>query len=114
MDEREPGRVTWNQGWGGLFGEATSFGKLLRFVNLAFQSLMETGANFVWQFDWLVVAKNLNRQLRLSHDDRAAFAFAKMFFQFDANRGLELAIDVTRDFVNGAGAVQLGFLSRKK
>ena len=65
---------------GGTFGEATSLGKLLFFVNLAFQGFVQTGANFVWQFDWLVVAKDFNRQLRLSHHDRAAFAFAKMFF----------------------------------
>src|SRR5580692_11396603 len=88
--------------------------RLLRFVKFAFQGFMEARANVRRQFHRLVVAENLNGQFRLPHDDRAAFAFPKMLFQLDANRGFELAVDVARDFANGAGAVQLGFLSRKK
>ncbi len=61
-----------------------------------------------------VRGKNPNRNLCLPHDRRAAFAFSKMLFQLDANRSLKLAVDIIRDLVNGVGAVQLGFLSRKK
>ena len=88
--------------------------RLLRFVNFVFQLFVETRPDFAGQFDRLVVAENLDGQLRLPDDDGAAFALLKMLFQLDANRSFELAVDVTRDLVNGGGAVQLGFLSRKK
>jgi len=57
--------------------------------------------------------ENPNRDFRLADDRRAAFTFAEMLFQLDTNRSFELAVDVIRDLVDGVGAVQLGFLSRK-
>src|SRR5215813_2258052 len=87
---------------------------LVGFVNFLFQLGVEPRAHIRRKIDRFVVAENLHRQLSLSHDDRATFAFAEMLFQFDADRGFQLAVDVTRDFANAAGAVQLGFLSRKK
>src|SRR5215467_5316012 len=86
---------------------------LLSFMNFLFQLGVEPRSHIRRQFDRLIVAENLDRQFRLPHDNRATFAFAEMLFQFDPDRRFQFAVDVTRDFANAAGAVQLGFLSRK-
>lgn len=87
---------------------------LARFANLAFQGFVETGTNVFGQFHRTIVAENPNGQLRLAHNDRTAFAFAEMLFEFDTDRGFEFAVEVIRDLANSAGAVQFGFLSRRK
>src|SRR6202012_4172021 len=87
--------------------------ELLRLMNPLFQLVVKPGMNIFRHIRRLMRGKNPNRNFRLPDNRRAAFAFPEMLFQFDANRSFELAVDVVRDLVNGVGAVQLGFLSRK-
>src|ERR1700744_6701327 len=82
-------------------------------MNLLLQLLMQPRPHILRHIRRLLRRKNPNRHFRLSHDRRASFAFPKMLFQLDANRSFQLAVDVVRNLVNGVGAVQLGFLSRK-
>src|SRR6202451_3209713 len=86
---------------------------LLGFVKFLFQLFVETRANVFGHVCGLMRGENPNRNLRLPHDRRAPYGVSKMIFQLDANRRFELAVDVIRDLVNGVGAVQLRFLSRK-
>src|SRR6201995_5362217 len=82
-------------------------------MNLLFQLVMQAGSHVCGHVCGWMRGKNPNRNFRLSHDRRATFAFPKVLFQLDANRRFQFAVDVVRDLVNGVGAVQLGFLSRK-
>ena len=58
--------------------------------------------------DWnrLRVAKNFNTFFGLIEDHRAVFAVFQMPFELLFNRGLELAVDVVRQFANDAFAIQ--------
>src|ERR1700722_4396650 len=96
------------------FGSAERAPKrLLRFMNSLFQLVVQPRMNIFRHIRRLMRGENPNRNFRLPHNRRAPFAFAEMLLQLDANRSFELAVDVIRDLVNGVGAVQLGFLSRK-
>ena len=67
----------------------------------------------VWrQFHRLRIAKYLDGQLRLDHDQLAIRTILEMEFDLPLDNDIHIAIDVVRDLENDAVAVQFGFLSR--
>jgi hypothetical protein len=62
---------------------------------------------FIRQGDGLGAAEEFNGLFRLIHDHRAVFAMLEMALEFLLDGGLEIAVDVIREFANDAFAVQL-------
>ncbi len=77
-----------------------------RFLELPAQCVVKTGAHFARQFDRFAIAENLNRLLRLIHDQLAVGAVFEMALEFPLQRGIEFAVDEIRKFVNDVFAVQ--------
>jgi hypothetical protein len=72
---------------------------------------MQPRAHILRQVNRLRIAEYFHGQFRLDYENRALGAIFEMLLQLLLQRGVQIAVNVVRDFEKGAPAVQFGFLS---
>ncbi len=80
---------------------------LLALSRLFLQGLVQAGVNILREWNWFNAGENLNGLSRLVHNHGAVLAMLQMTLEFLLQGGVQVAVDVVRQFANDAFAIQL-------